>query len=76
MSILDFVDKKSRQAYTPEVWECMKTCSNLNCVYPDGSIDRFPGTKEPRCVLADMTSKLVNNVWVTKCKNYKWGDKL
>ena len=74
ISLLDVVDKKTRRVLIPEVWKCMETCSNFSCTYPDGSIDRFPGTREPRCVNTDFESKLINNIWETKCKNYKWGD--
>lgn len=72
MSILDFMDKKTQRDFIPELWFCMDTCSNYNCKFENGSMDYFPSTHEPRCVNAVIDSKLSNNIWSSKCKNYKW----
>lgn len=74
MTLIDFADSKSREQLTPLVWGCMETCANCNCRFKDGTLDRFPGTGEPRCVNSSFTSKLKNNLWETRCKNYKWKD--
>ena len=75
LSFLDIVSHKERDALTPEVWGCTKTCANFTNKYSNGSRDYFPGTHEPRCTRSHETgsfkSKLVDNVWITKCKFYE-----
>lgn len=72
MTILDFIPKQDKEQFIPEVWRCMETCKNCSNRFPDGGRDYFPETHEPRCINAVFKSKLVNNVWVTRCKNYEW----
>lgn len=71
ISLYDIVNDKDKKAMTPEVWVCMETCANFTNVEPDGSLDFFPETNDPRCTQTDFTSKLINNYWHTTCKNYK-----
>lgn len=71
LSFYDLLEGKDKELFTPTVWSCLKTCKNFSCTLPDGSIDYFPETREKRCVNTDFKCKLVNNYWVTTCKNYK-----
>lgn len=71
ISFYDLLKGKDKEVLTPTVWGCLKTCKNFSCILPDGSTDYFPETQEPRCVNTDFTCKLVNNYWITKCRNYK-----
>lgn len=71
VTFYDIVSDKEREDITPEVWGCIKTCANFTNVESDGSLDFFPGTKEPRCTRTCFKSKLINNFWHTKCQNYK-----
>lgn len=75
MTFYDLADKKDKELLTPQVWSCIKSCSNFSNIKEDGSEDYFPCTRSPRCVNMDFYSKLVNNYWITKCRNYKEGMK-
>jgi hypothetical protein len=71
LTIIDLASDKDKELLTPQVWSCLRTCKNFSNINPDGSRDFFPCSKEPRCINTDFYSKLVNNYWITKCRNYK-----
>lgn len=75
LSFLDIVPPKEREELTPSVWECVDSCANFTNIDKAGGRDYFPGTRTPRCTHCyeenAFKSKVINNVWVTKCRFYE-----